>query len=218
MKSWTQEPVKQILDNIDRDDHEERIIYLEEHAAELLALDEYDRCYCTYQYVHSLHAVQRYEDLLRYIDEVIEFVFIHDIDFIPTRTYERLLCIKTEALYETLQYEESVDISKQLLGMHPEDKRYRKLLEKSYRSLYNMKSGYVRLAAMILIFSSSIVSAIFWLSTRSQVQASPSYIFLIIITPCFLAMTLMALSHFYYYLKSIQQTDKLIRTKRTKRA
>ena len=140
MERWTQEPIKEILDQIDKDDHQERLIYLEEHANLLETLDDYDRYYCTYQYIHSLHAVERYDDLLAMIDEVIVYVFLNDVEFIPSRTYEHLLFIKTEAYYETLRYEEALDIGKQLLGMHPRDRRYRKMVEKSYRSYFSFKS------------------------------------------------------------------------------
>ena len=78
MERWTQEPIKEILDQIDKDDHQERIVYLEEHAYLLGTLDDYDRNYCTYHYIHSLHAVERYDEVLTMIDEVIEYVFLYN--------------------------------------------------------------------------------------------------------------------------------------------
>jgi|GEM_PF-2561918 len=213
MERWTQEPIKEILDQIDKDDHQERIIYLEEHANLLETLDDYDQYYCTYHYVHSLYALERYNELLTMIDDVIEYVFLHNVEFIPSRTYEHLLFIKTEAYYETLQYESALNIGKQLLGMHPRDRRYRKMVEKSYRSYFSFKSTTIKLVALILIFSSSIVSAALWyLSHRGQ-EESMTMAFSIVIAPSMLAVLLLGCTHLYHYINSIRKTDDLIELK-----
>jgi len=217
MQRWTKEPVKEILDQIDKDDHEERILYLEEQATVLASLDDHDRFYCTYHYVHSLHALERYDDLLNSIDQVIEYVFIHDVEYIPSRTYEHLLFIETEALYESLQYESALDIGKQLLGMHPSDQRYRKMVEKTFRSFYNFKSATTKLAALILIFSSSIISAIFWYMTRQGDEQSMTFAFSIIVAPSLLAVLILGGAQMYHYFKSIKQTEALVELKMKQR-
>jgi len=217
MQRWTKEPVKEILDQIDKDDHEERILYLEEQSEVLASLDDHDRYYCTYHYIHSLHALERYDHLLRHIDRVIEYVFIHDVEYIPSRTYEHLLFIKTEALYETLQYESALDIGKQLLGMHPSDQRYRKMVEKTFRSFFSFKSATTKLAALVLIFSSSIISASFWYMTRQGEEQSMTFAFTIVVAPSLFAVLILGGARIYYYLKSIRQTEALVEKKMKKR-
>lgn len=213
MKRQTQEPIKEILDQIDKDDHQERIAYLESHIGLLSSLDDFDKYYCTYHYLNSLHAVERYDDLLDQIDEVIEFIFINDVNYIPARTYEHLLYLKTEALYETVNYEAALGIAKQLIGMHPHDKRYRKMLEKVYRSYFSFSSANIKLAALILIFSSSMISGVFWYMTRSGNEQTVSFAFAIVIAPSVLAIALLGGTHLYHYLKSVRKTDELIRSK-----
>ena len=213
MERWTQEPIKEILDQIDKDDHQERIVYLEEHAYLLGTLDDYDRNYCTYHYIHSLHAVERYDEVLTMIDEVIEYVFLYNMEFIPSRTYEHLLYIKTEAYYHTLQYESALEVGKQLLGMHPRDRRYRKMVEHSYRSYFSFKSTTIKLIALILIFSSSFVSAIIWYASHHGQEESMTMAFSIIIAPTMLALFLLGCSHLYNYIMSIKKTDELIEQK-----
>ena len=183
----------------------------------LETLDDYDRYYCTYQYIHSLHAVERYDDLLAMIDEVIVYVFLNDVEFIPSRTYEHLLFIKTEAYYETLRYEEALDIGKQLLGMHPRDRRYRKMVEKSYRSYFSFKSTMIKLIAMILIFSSSIVSAVIWFMSHRGQEESMTMAFSIVIAPSLLAVLLLSIAHLFHYIMSIRRTDQLIALKEKER-
>jgi len=217
MERWTQEPIKEILDQIDKEDHTERIVYLEEHANLLETLDDYDRYYCIYHYVHSLHALERYDDLLTMIDEVIEYVFLHNVEFIPSRTFEHLLYIKAEAYYETIQYESALDIGKQLLGMHPRDRRYRKMVEKSYRSYFSFKSTTVKLVALIMIFSSSIISAAFWYMTNREQEEFMTMAFSIVLAPSMLAVLLLGCSHFYHYIMSIRKTDELIELKAKER-
>ena len=135
------------------------------------------------------------------------------MEFIPSRTYEHLLYIKTEAYYHTLQYESALEVGKQLLGMHPRDRRYRKMVEHSYRSYFSFKSTTIKLIALILIFSSSFVSAIIWYASHHGQEESMTMAFSIIIAPTMLALFLLGCSHLYNYIMSIKKTDELIEQK-----
>jgi len=214
MKSWIKEPIKQLMDLIDRDDHHERIIFYEQKSAQIKILDDIDRYYCDYQYINSLYTVGRYDDLLAVIDPVIEFVFIHDVDFIPSRTYEQLLYIKTEALHETLRYDQALDIGKQLLGMHPSDSRYKKLVEKTYLSHLNFQASRIKIGVLALIFLASVFGAFYWMFGTSAEEQKMTSTFTIVLIPCILAVVILGCTHLVNYLISIRKTEQLISSKK----
>lgn len=125
--------------------------------------------------------------------------------------------LKATSYYEMLRYEEAKHIGEQLVGMHPHDKRYRKFMERSYRAYYNFTSSVIRLTALILIFCSAIVSAIVWFINNKGAEQSLAQSFVVVISPCFLALALLGGAHFFNYLRSIRSTDRLIEMKRKKK-
>ncbi len=213
----TKEPILILFEQIEKEDHAERILFYEENTEFIFALDEPKQYYFTYHYIQSLFAVEKFDNVLSEIDAVIEYVFLHNVNYITGRTYEGLLFMKATSYYEMLRYEEAKHIGEQLVGMHPHDKRYRKFMERSYRAYYNFTSSAIRLTALILIFCSAIVSAIIWFINNRGVEQSLAQSFFVVISPCFLALALLGGAHLFNYFRSIRSTDQLVETKRQKK-
>jgi len=213
----TKEPILILFDQIGKEDHIERIMFYEENTEFIFALDESKQYYFTYHYIQSLYASEKYDNVLSEIDTVIEYVFLNNINYIVGRTYEGLLFLKAASLYEMLRYEEAINIGEQLVGMHPYDQRYRKFMERAYRAYYNFNSSGIRLTALILIFCSAIVSAIIWFINSNGEERTLTQSFLVVISPCILALSLLGGAHLFNYLKSIRSTDHLIETKKLKK-
>ncbi len=214
----TKEPILILFDEIDRDDHGERIIFYEENTEVIFALDDDKLYYFNYHYLKSLFATEKYASVLTEIDDVIEYVFLNNINYIPNRTYEGLLYMKASASFEMYRYEEAINIGEQLVGMHPENLLYRKFIERAYRSYYNFTSSGIRLTALVLIFCSAIVSAIIWFINNNVQEGNLTQAFFVIMAPCLLALGLLGGAHFYNYLKSLHHTDLLVAKKKQKKS
>ncbi len=213
----TKEPILQIFDQIERNDHVERILFYEENTELIFTLEERKQHYFTFHYIRSLFELGKYEHVISEIDPIIEYVFLYNVNFLPTRTFEDLLLKKAYSLYQLVKYDEAIVLGEQLVGIHPEDLRFQEFLEKSYRSQLNFKSTGIRLTALILIFFSAIVSAILWLIYARGEDTSLIQSFFVIISPCMLALSILGGAHFYNYLKSIRMTAELVAQKIRKR-
>lgn len=210
----TSDHIIQLYEEIEEADHSYRVRFYESNTALIFSLDESRQNYFAFYYVSSLFELGKYEHVLAEIDQLIEYVFLHNINYGPLGTFEELLFKKASALHNTLQFQNSISISEQLIGMHPHDRLYRKLTESSYRSWYNWKSSGVRLIAILLIFGSSIISAIFWLVNASYIGHSLLYTFMVVISPCLLALLILGGSYGLNYLRSYWHVRELVLKKR----
>jgi len=214
----TSDHILQLYEEIEEADHSYRVRFYESNSTLIFSLDPTQQHYFTFHYICSLFELGKYEHVLAEIDGLIEFVFLNNINFRPVGTFEELLFKKASSLHNTLQFQESIAISEQLIGMHPHDDLYRKLAESSYWSMYNWKSSLIRLIAILLIFGSSIVSAIFWLLNASYMGHSLIYTFMIIVSPCLLALMILGGSYAINYGRSYWQVRELVQRKRKARA
>ncbi len=211
----TREHITQIFDQFEANDHLNRIRFYESHTTMIFSLDEKEQYYFSWQYINSLFELGKHESVLAEIDNVIEYVFIYDVDYIPVSTFEDLLFKKASCYFNILEFDQCIEISEQLIGIDPDNKLYQALAMKAHRSSYNLKSATVRLTAILLIFSSAIVSATIWLlSTRGHSQ-SLLLTFLVVASPCVLALLLIAGAYGISYLRSIRLIRLLVQSKKT---
>lgn len=213
----TKESILLSFDRIEKNDHLERIAFYEEHRKLIFSLEEEKQYYFAFHYIDSLFLSGKYALVLTEINPLIEFVFIYDINYLSKGTYEHLIYKKAQCHFEMLQYEDSIKVLEQLVGIHPDDQNYHRLLNKAYRASLNFNSASIRLTALILIFISAIICGILWFINHSGKESSLSDAFLIIMSPCFLAVGLLGGAHFINYLRSNQKTLRLIRTKRSQK-
>jgi hypothetical protein len=206
--------IVQLYDEIEETDHRYRIRFYESNTSLIFSLDTSQQSYFTFYYICSLFELGKYEHVLAQIDELIEFVFLNNTNYRPVGTFEELLFKKASSLHNTLQFKESIAISVQLIGMHPHETLYQKLTESSYRSWHNWKSSGIRLLAIILIFGSSILSAIFWLLNASYIGHSLVYTFLVVVSPFLLALMILGGSYVLNYARSYWLVRELVLRKR----
>lgn len=210
----TKESILLTFDRIEKDDHQERIRFYEKHSQIIFGLAEEKQHYFTFHYIDSLFSSEKFDHVLNEIDALIEYVFIHNINYLPHRTYEYLLYLKASSFFRMLRYEECIKITEQLVGIQPNNKKYQTLLNQAYRGYFNFASSEVRLSALILIFVSAIISAIFWFVKFNNDQPSISDGFLIVISPCFLAITLLGGAYMYNFTRSNLKASKVIKEKK----
>lgn len=207
--------ILQLYESIEEADHSYRVRFYETNAQLILSLDQAQQAYFTFHYLCSLFELGKYELVLSEIDTLIEYVFLNNIEYRSSGTFEELLFKKASSLHNTMRYQESIDISLQLIGMQPQKRLYQQLAENSYLSFFNLQSSGIRLVTIILIFGSSIVSAIFWLLNASYLNHSLLYTFLIVISPCLLALLILGGSYGINYLRSFLIVQKLVALKKS---
>jgi len=210
----TREHITRIFDDIEQNDHLQRVRFYESHTAMIFSLDDREQFYFSWQYMNSLYELGKHELILAEIDPIIEYVFLNDINYQPTGTFEELLFKKASCYYNILDYDKCIAISEQLIGIDPENKLYQALAMKAHRSAFNLKSSGVRLTAILLIFSSSIVSATTWLMSAKMENMSLLSTFLIVASPCVLALLILGGAHAFSYLRSIRQIQQLVQSKK----
>lgn len=211
----TREHLLQLYDEIEEADHSYRVRFYESNTALIFSLDEVQQHYFHFYYICSLFELGKYEHVLTEIDQLIEFVFIRDVHFRPVGTFEELLFKKASSLHNTLQFDKSLAVSEQLIRMHPDEVLYQSLAGRSYRAQFNRNSSGVRLTSLVLIFGSAIISAIVWLLNARYVGKSVYITFLVVISPCILALGLLGLSQLYSYLRSQWKIHELIQDKKS---
>jgi len=64
-----------------------------------------------------------------------------------------------------------------------------------------------------LIFSSSIISAVFWFLNRHNAEQSISFSFYVVLAPCLLAILIIGGTHFANYIIGLRKTEVLINGK-----
>ena len=210
----TSDHIIQLYEEIEEADHSYRVRFYESNTALIFSLDVSRQNYFAFYYISSLFELGKYEHVLAEIDQLIEYVFVQNINYGPLGTFEELLFKKASSLHNTLQLKESITISEQLIAMYPHDTLYRKLTESSYRSWYNWKSSGIRLIAILLIFGSSIISAIFWLMNASYIGHSLLFTFMVVISPCLLALLILGCSYLVNYARSFWHVRELVLRKR----
>ncbi|MEL6123810.1 MAG: hypothetical protein AAFR14_08810 [Bacteroidota bacterium] len=212
----TRKHILQTFDDIEPTDHVNRVRFYEKHTSIIFTLDEYEQYYFSWQYINSLFELGKNESVLAEVDPVIEYVFMNEANFGGISTFEDLLFKKASSHFHILEYPEAIAITEQLVGIDPDNALYQLLAMRAHRALFNWRSTAVRLTALMLIFSSSIVSAIFWLMTSSGQQSSLWLTFLVVVSPCLLALGILGGAYGWSYLRSIRLVKQLVQKKKAK--
>ncbi len=204
---------------IEPDDYFQIIHYYQRYSLDILLLEPFEFHYVQYRYMQALFETGAYEAALNEIDELIEYIFIENVEYERVKTFETLLYYKARSLYNLLQYEKAQGIAQELLSIEPHNKRYAVLLQTIVKEKMNDRDSGVRLLAIILIFSAVIISACYWLMTMNNDPKPEGYISLVILTsPCILALSVLGLSYARAELSAYFLAQKIIKAKQNKKA
>jgi len=202
-----------MFEQIDHDDHLERIMFYEENTAFIFALEEEKQHYFTFHYIISLFESGKYENVLSEVDALIEYVFLNEVSYASANVYEDLLYKKAYSQYQLLKYEDAIHISEQLIGIDPRNERYIKLLRQSARAFFNFRSSGIRLTALILIFCSAIISAIVWFINTKEQDTTLAEAFVVIMSPCVLALAILGGAYLLSHIKASIRVNRLVEIK-----
>ena len=210
------EPILLQFDNIDVDDHIERVQFYEDHATNIFSLEEEKQFYCTFQYIQSLFELKRYDTILSEIDAVIEYVFFNEVDFYKGCPFERMLYIKSHCYSKTMKHEEALSLANQLVGINPINSVYHKNLERICRAKEYSQSNNQRFLSLILILISSFSCALLWINNSGQDNQSSYYLLLLAMMPSLVAILLLAGSYGQNFWKSHRHVKKIVQCKLNK--
>ncbi len=214
----TAEHIIKLYNQIEASDHYNRVLFYENHSSLIFSLCDAEQYYFSYHYIVSLFEMGKYEHVLAQIDPLIEYVFLNNVQYNVLDTFEDLLFKKASALHNTYHYSESLTLSKQLIGIRPTEEIFQNLAHKSLRSLYNWKSPGVRFLTLLLIFGSAIISALVWLVHTQYPEKSLWITFLVVISPCMLAIVLLGMVYLFYHIKSKYIVRQWVKEKSLKKS
>ena len=212
----TKNSLLEIFEGIDKNDHHQRVMYFEENADLILSLEVGQRYFLNYQYLISLFEIGNYQVLLDQVDPIIEYVFLDNVTFSESSTYEHLLFLKAKSLFQLMRYEGAIDIVSQLVGISPSSQDYAAFHTRALRAKLNFKSSGVKLVAAILILFSAIGSGYYWMQSSQGQESSRGWMMALIWGPCALAIAILALSFLLNHKKSEARTKALIIRARSK--
>ena len=213
----TKDDIIQLFEQIEADDHHEKVLFYQKHRAAISRFDKEKRHFFSYQYFESLFIVGKYSPLLAEIDVEIETSFLNDLKIRSVRSFEPLLFLKAKALYHTVEYDTAAELAKQLVGMAPFKKEYQQFCKAALRASLNFHASRSKLLALILIFSTSICSLAYWLKLTANDSKHGDAIILVIMTPCAIAILLLLLSFLYNQQKSKSIVNDLVKVKQRSR-
>lgn len=158
----TKENIIDLYKRIDPQDYLEKISFYQDKAFIIFNLDKKNQYFFKYEYVQALFDLGRYDQVLSSIDDIIEFVFLNNVNYRPD-TYEHLVFLKTASLYDLQNYDRAVNLAEQLVGMSPDTKFYQRFLARAYYHQSLQKSYRWRNISMVIILISAVLSGIFLL-------------------------------------------------------
>jgi tetratricopeptide (TPR) repeat protein len=156
----TKENIVDLYKMIDPQDYLQKVSFFRDKAPIICHLDQKHQYFFKYEYVQALFDLGRYEEVLTYIDDIIEYIFLNNIDY-RLNTYEHLIFLKTAAHYDLQHYDQAVCLAEQLVGMSPTTIFYQRFLERTYYHQSLHKSQRWRTICMVIILISAILSGVF---------------------------------------------------------
>lgn len=177
------------------DDHHERVLFYEKHSHEIFNLASEQQYYFTFHYVNALFELGRYTSILSEIDAVIEYTFINNIEYLKEGTYTHLLFVKAKSNAELMRYDEAIRICEQLIGIDLSKAEYHTFLEEIHYADLNYQATSLKFTVLVLIFTTSIFSTIYWFINYQGQATSNVNALMITISPCILAVGVLFGAH-----------------------
>ena len=166
MKSTIQN-ILQNYEKIEPNDHVGRVKFYEENSS-LISLLTLEKQYkLRYAFVKSLFDIGQYEKVLLEIDDVIEYVFLHDVNY-DHNSFHELIFIKAASYLDLHQYNKAIQVAKELVKMSPENKLYRQLLLTGYFKKSKRQHSSLRLVFLISIMVALLISILIVLKVNHQ--------------------------------------------------
>jgi len=104
----------------------ELVHFYEDHRSQIYTLDIKKRFEIHVSYIEALFEMGKYKEVLFNIDDAIETAIVFDYSTLfGADIYFNLLMKKAVALYQTGRVEESLDVTRQLLSMCPDEPNVR---------------------------------------------------------------------------------------------
>lgn len=148
---------------IEPNDYLQKIKFYEERSHQIFSLVDDQQYFLKFEFVKALFDLGRYEKVLIEIDDLIEYIFLNNVSYAHGDSFTELIFIKAAATYHTHDYDKSIDLSQQLIGIKPANKLYRELLKNGYHQKLKQKFTDLRLVAILIIIVSSIIGGVYYL-------------------------------------------------------
>lgn len=185
-----------ILSNFEQlDDHQERVLFYEKNSRDIFSLESEKQFYFTFHYIKALFQLGRYTTVLSKIDAVIEYTFINNVEYLKEGTFKHLLFVKAKSNAELMKFEEAIRISQQLVGIDVGNTKYHSFLEEIHYADLNYKATSLKFTVLVLIFTTSIFSTIYWFINYKGQAASNVHALMVTISPCILAVAVLSGAH-----------------------
>lgn len=167
----TKENILDLFLKIDDHDFLQKVSFYEERCSIIFQLEEKTQNYFKYEFVQALFDLGRYEKVLVEVDDLIEYVFLNNINYVE-RNYDHLIFLKAASLFGLRNIEEALVVSKQLVAINPENELYASLLTKVLYHQSKMKTSIIRSLVILLVMISAIICGVFLLKKSSPIAQS----------------------------------------------
>ena len=147
---------------IEPNDYLEKIRFYEQRSEQIFSLDEDQQYFMKYEFVNALFDLGRYEKVLVEIDDLIEFVFLNNVSYSGEDNFSELIFLKAASTYHKGDYENAARLSRQLIGVKPDDQVYGELHKNAIRQKLKQKYTDLRLVAILVILTCAIVGGVYY--------------------------------------------------------
>ena len=202
--------------NIEQDEYLLKVRFYEENKPIIQNLDK-DLFYMfKYEYVLSLFSLGYYSLFINEVDPLIEYVFMHNVQYRKIDTFEELLFLKAASLLNMKRYKDAKKIAQQLVSINDYPLKYYALLFQC--NLYDRISflARYRLLAIIIILSSSVLFALRWIWGPSMPPFAQSTLQTVSIVSISLILVIVLMAWSIGYVSSKTETNRQMKDIRSR--
>ena len=147
---------------IEPNDYLQKIKFYEERSQQIFALVDDQQYFLKFEFVSALFDLGRYSKVLVEIEDLIEYVFLNNVSYAHGDSFVELIFIKAAANYHTQDYDQSINLCKQLLAMKPANRLYKELLKNAFKQKLKQNFTDLRLVAILIILVTAIIGGVYY--------------------------------------------------------
>ena len=192
---------------IEPNDYLQKLKFYEELNEQIFSLQKDQQYFLKFEYVKALFDLGRYQKVLLEIDELIEYIFLHNLSFSDEDCFVHSIFIKAASTFHLSMYDKAIELSKQLVSMKPENRIYAELLRKCYYQKNEWSSIDLRLVAIMSILIIAIAGAAYYLLNNAD---TGKYLLMLLWINIVILITI-GILRLFFELLSRYQAQKTIR-------
>ena len=202
--------------NIEQDEYLLKVRFYEDNKPVIQSLEKDMYYLFKYEYVLSLFSLGYYSLFVEEVDPLIEYVFMHNVQYKKADTFEELLFFKAASLLNLKRYKDAKGITKQLVSINDQPLKYYALLFQC--NLYDRISflARYRLVAIVVILSSSVLFALRWILGPKMTSIAQSVLQTFSILSISLILIIVLMAWGIGYVTSKTETNRQMNDIRTR--